>query len=100
MLKRMPSAFLLVSLAALALARPNGAPNAACQSMTPRHAGTNSQPSGEVPYMMEVGRVGQWIRVTIKAKGGKAVNFKGFFVQARSDAYGKEMPMGQCCQWH
>ncbi len=73
-------------LASVALARPNGAPTSACDSMTPRHGGNSPQDMKTNPYMVEFKKKGSgkyMYMVMLGPKAGMNKKFKGFLIQAR-----------------
>ncbi|KAF4525484.1 hypothetical protein B566_EDAN002342 [Ephemera danica] len=65
----------------LVRARSDGAPTAACESMTPQH-GVGAQ-NDTSPYILEAVQEGEVVHVTIKAEADDS--FKGFFLQARDE---------------
>merc|ERR1719500_1242981 len=70
-------------------ATPKGAPQEACDSMTPKHGDAKPQ-TGEPPYNVKVSatsvKPGDTVDVTISAISG--AKFKGFLLQARSSGSG------------
>ncbi len=92
--------FLLLAMQAqLTLARPNGAPTAACDHMTPPHGGNAPQPMETNPYNLEFRRSGggslYQYSVTLTSKSGMGEMFKGFLVQARREHSSEVVQLGE-----
>ncbi len=90
---------LLAMQAQLTLARPNGAPTAACDHMTPPHGGNAPQTIETNPYKVEFRRNGggslYQYSVTLKSKSGTGEMFKGFLVQARREHSLEVLQLGE-----
>merc|ERR1719367_2373693 len=77
-------------------AHSDGAPDAACASMTPGHQGTSMRHASTALHRLQhrTNQNNQRV-VTIESKSGLPVAFKGFFLQARAvSSNGTSNPVG------
>ncbi|XP_043240209.1 putative defense protein 3 [Amphibalanus amphitrite] len=90
---------LLLLLSSGCQGRSNGAPNDACEDMTPRHQGIRPQAPESFPYQLQVTprtvQPGGRVTLTIRPSDSSTADIEGFFVQARNANTVSAAPLGQ-----
>ncbi|XP_043240210.1 putative defense protein 3 [Amphibalanus amphitrite] len=90
---------LLLLLSSGCQGRSNGAPNDACEDMTPRHQGIRPKAPESFPYQLQVTprtvQPGGRVTLTITPSDSSTPDIEGFFVQARNADTVSAAPLGQ-----